>query len=110
MTATIPAGGTVVNDNLLHLHEYTGGTTGTPKGAMLSHHANVFANAAHSAAWAGGLDEGRERVLAGCWRRPEERRISSLASSCTPATPPPWTRRVRLHRRPHQGFDHLLGL
>jgi long-chain acyl-CoA synthetase len=50
-------------DNDIAVLQYTGGTTGTPKGAMLSH-ANVAANAAQSVAWAGSLDEGRERVLA----------------------------------------------
>ncbi|MBO0763547.1 MAG: long-chain fatty acid--CoA ligase [Hyphomicrobiaceae bacterium] len=43
--------------------QYTGGTTGAPKGAMLSH-TNVTVNAAQSAAWASGLAEGHERVLA----------------------------------------------
>jgi long-chain acyl-CoA synthetase len=43
--------------------QYTGGTTGTPKGAMLTH-TNVAVNAAQSAAWASGLSEGQERVLA----------------------------------------------
>jgi long-chain acyl-CoA synthetase len=43
--------------------QYTGGTTGTPKGAMLSH-ANVSVNVAQSAAWASDLGEGQERVLA----------------------------------------------
>jgi long-chain acyl-CoA synthetase len=43
--------------------QYTGGTTGTPKGAMLTH-ANVSVNCAQSAAWATNLQGGHERVLA----------------------------------------------
>jgi len=43
--------------------QYTGGTTGTPKGAMLSH-ANVAINCRQGAAWATHLVEGNERVLA----------------------------------------------
>lgn len=35
--------------------QYTGGTTGTPKGAMLTH-ANVYANAVQSSLWFGGVD------------------------------------------------------
>jgi long-chain acyl-CoA synthetase len=50
-------------DNDIAVLQYTGGTTGTPKGAMLSH-ANVTVNAAQSATWASGLGEGQERVLA----------------------------------------------
>jgi long-chain acyl-CoA synthetase len=50
-------------DNDIAVLQYTGGTTGTPKGAMLSH-ANVTVNAAQSAAWAADLSEGQERVLA----------------------------------------------
>ena len=38
--------------------QYTGGTTGTPKGAMLTH-ANVYVNAQQVAAWATDLSDGR---------------------------------------------------
>jgi long-chain acyl-CoA synthetase len=43
--------------------QYTGGTTGTPKGAMLTH-ANVGINALQSKSWASHLKPGGERVLA----------------------------------------------
>lgn len=43
--------------------QYTGGTTGTPKGAMLSH-ANVYINVQQVAAAAPDLENGVERVLA----------------------------------------------
>jgi long-chain acyl-CoA synthetase len=43
--------------------QYTGGTTGTPKGAMLTH-ANVATNCRQGAAWATHLVGGKERVLA----------------------------------------------
>jgi len=43
--------------------QYTGGTTGTPKGAMLTH-ANVYVNCLQGAAWATHLEPGKERVLA----------------------------------------------
>ena len=42
--------------------QYTGGTTGTPKAAMLTH-ANLHANAMQINAWATGLIQGQERVL-----------------------------------------------
>lgn len=42
--------------------QYTGGTTGTPKGAMLTH-TNLYVNAAQINAWASGLKQGEERVL-----------------------------------------------
>jgi long-chain acyl-CoA synthetase len=44
--------------------QYTGGTTGTPKGAMLTH-ANVYVNSKQGAAWAANiLRPGEERALA----------------------------------------------
>jgi len=43
--------------------QYTGGTTGTPKGAMLTH-ANLYANAEQVRAWAQTIEPGRERFLA----------------------------------------------
>ena len=42
--------------------QYTGGTTGTPKGAMLTH-ANVYINALQVIAWAPELIQAQERVL-----------------------------------------------
>jgi long-chain acyl-CoA synthetase len=43
--------------------QYTGGTTGVPKGAVLSH-GNIIANVAQITAWIRGtLDEGRETVV-----------------------------------------------
>ncbi len=43
--------------------QYTGGTTGTPKGAMLTH-ANVYLNVEQIVAWAPTLVPGQEKVLA----------------------------------------------
>jgi long-chain acyl-CoA synthetase len=44
------------------LLQYTGGTTGTPKAAMLSHR-NLMANVAQAAAWNPGLKDGEEVML-----------------------------------------------
>src|SRR5262249_18275710 len=44
------------------LLQYTGGTTGVPKGAMLSH-ANIWTNAAQIAGWDYHASDGDERML-----------------------------------------------
>ena len=43
--------------------QYTGGTTGHPKGAALTH-ANLYTNAAQLALWAPDVEQGREKTLA----------------------------------------------
>lgn len=43
------------------LYQYTGGTTGLPKGAMLTH-ANIVANTVQAAMWL-GCEEGKDRML-----------------------------------------------
>ncbi len=42
--------------------QYTGGTTGVPKGAMLTH-ANLYANAHQALLWLEGAEWGREKML-----------------------------------------------
>ncbi len=42
--------------------QYTGGTTGTPKGAMLTH-ANLYANAIQCGMWVEGLSAGKESIM-----------------------------------------------
>ncbi|MGK9236994.1 long-chain fatty acid--CoA ligase [Inquilinus limosus] len=43
--------------------QYTGGTTGTPKAAMLTH-ANLYANAVQAGCWFEGMVPGQDRMLA----------------------------------------------
>ena len=48
-------------ENDIALFQYTGGTTGLPKGAMLTH-ANIVANAEQAAMWL-GCDDGEDKML-----------------------------------------------
>ncbi|MBV5335557.1 AMP-binding protein, partial [bacterium] len=56
----VPWARLMANDGVL---QYTGGTTGVPKGAMLTH-ANLVANQAQVMAWFVGARPGEERMLA----------------------------------------------
>ena len=54
---------TIDVENDIAVLQYTGGTTGTPKGAMLTH-ANIYINVLQSAAFAPSLETAQHRVLA----------------------------------------------
>jgi len=51
-----------VDPNEVSVLQYTGGTTGTPKGAMLTH-GTLIANAYQCASWVPGTQPGKERTL-----------------------------------------------
>ena len=57
------SGGQAAGPGDVAVLQYTGGTTGVPKGVMLTH-ANLCANVRQSLAWNSTLREGEERVLA----------------------------------------------
>jgi len=62
-TQAAPAPVTIDPQRDVALLQYTGGTTGTPKGAMLSH-ANLHANAVQAGLWFHQMRPGEERVMA----------------------------------------------
>ncbi len=58
--------------------QYTGGTTGSPKGAMLTH-GNLYANTIQTRTWATAIKPDEEKMLAvlpqvmtGYWKRADE--------------------------------------
>lgn len=59
----LPAGHPAPEAGDVALLQYTGGTTGEPKGAVLTHR-NLRANAAQGRAWVPGLRDGEETVYA----------------------------------------------
>lgn len=54
---------TEVTDDTLAVLQYTGGTTGVPKAAMLSH-ANIAINTQQCAEWFSNIEEGKHSMLA----------------------------------------------
>lgn len=50
-------------ENDIAVLQYTGGTTGVPKGAALTHY-NVYANAVQSVSWFPGVRRGEHKILA----------------------------------------------
>jgi long-chain acyl-CoA synthetase len=60
--ASSPPSPVVIDPNDIAVLQYTGGTTGTPKGAMLTH-ANIVANTRQVVAWGLGLRAGEEIIL-----------------------------------------------
>ena len=53
---------TIDPDKDIAVLQYTGGTTGVPKGAMLTH-ANIYTNTVQCGVWFPGLEPGEERIM-----------------------------------------------
>ncbi|MEE9194554.1 MAG: AMP-binding protein, partial [Alphaproteobacteria bacterium] len=59
----VPAAVDIDPEHDVAVMQYTGGTTGIPKGAMLTH-ANLYANTVQTRIWAPGFNPGKEKLLA----------------------------------------------
>jgi long-chain acyl-CoA synthetase len=59
----VPAAVAIDLERDVAVMQYTGGTTGVPKGAMLTH-ANLYRNAMQTQMWAMDLEPGQEKVIA----------------------------------------------